>query len=405
MASLCKHSALISLLALGLLPACKAGAPTARAKQVALGNDHACALLESGHVECWGLDDLGQLGPRKPGTSSDAGPDGAATDAATTSGGDAGTPDAGTTSSGDAGSADAGTDGGVPLPVKPPAQVEGLADVGGIAAGGSVSCALLPGGDVHCWGNNDHGQLGNSSVGTTGHSSAPVVVDGVQNAISVAVGPTHSCAVQEDGTVVCWGYDDAGQLGDPSHPVTGATAVAVGARHSCAVVNEGVVCWGDNTIGQLGAADGKAMAPMSGVVDVAAGGNESCALRSDGSVTCWGSLDPQCDGGCGQAPTQVTLTGTATKLAVPGLPPLDKRNFASLTACALMDDGSIECWDKTGLVTPVQGVDSAQDLDMGVQSACAVLDDASVVCWGDNSFGLLGDGTTAKHAGLVKVKL
>ncbi len=376
MRSLRNYSRLVWLLWLALLPSCKKGPKTARASQVAVGLDHACALLQTGLVECWGLDDRGQLGERKAAASPEAGPDAAAVDAGSTASG-----------------GDAGIEGGVVLPVKPPAQVDGLVKVTTIAAGGSSSCALFPNGDVRCWGDNSQGQLGPGKA-PGGFSRTLLLVDGVQNATSVAMGPTHSCALEQDGTVVCWGLDDAGQLGDPGNPVQGATAVAVGLRHSCAVVNGGVVCWGDNTIGQLGAADGNPVAPLGGVVGIAAGGNESCALRSDGSVLCWGSLDPKCTGGCGQAPAQVSLPGAATKLAI-GL----------VTACALMEDGSIECWDKTGAATFVRGITGASDFDLGAGSGCAVLSDASVACWGDNTFGQLGDGTTAKHSGLVKLEL
>ncbi len=314
--------------------------------------------------------------------------------------------DGGATTGADGG-ADAGADGGIPLPVEPPAQVDGLDNVRAIAAGSAFTCALLPGGDVRCWGDNSLGQLGSSAVATGGYSAAPVTVSSIDSAASLAagVGPLplagqpaavgHSCALLEGGSVGCWGQDDAGQLGDAAHPVQGATAIAAGARHSCAVVDGGVVCWGDNSDGQLGAADGSPVPPLGGAVDVAAGGNETCVLRDDGSVSCWGSLDPTCKGGCGQAPAPVALAGSATQLAV-----------GPAAACAVLDDSSVECWDRTGVARFVNGVSGVKSLDVGAGFACAVLADASVVCWGENSLGQLGDGTTTPHPGqLVQVAL
>jgi len=377
----CKRFAVVlcSVLGLSAFPACKGRHGEARATAIATGLDHACALLDKGRAECWGLDERGRLGQRAKGAAADAGPEGGSAS------------DAGLSS--DAG-LDAGTDGGLPPRVQRPAEVEGLDNVQALAAGAGFTCAILAAGKIRCWGDNSYGQLGSSAVKTGEYSTAPVTVGSVSGARSLAAGATHSCALLQDGGVQCWGLDDAGQLGDAAHPVQGATAVAVGARHSCAVVQGGVVCWGDNSAGQLGASDGNAMAPLSGATDVAAGGNESCALRSDGSVLCWGSLDPSCKVGCGQAPSQIQLTGPATKLAV-----------GPIEACALLDAGSIECWDMTRGPHLVKGVNRAKDLDIGGGFGCAVLADASVVCWGDNSTGQLGNGTTTKHSGLVPVPL
>jgi alpha-tubulin suppressor-like RCC1 family protein len=88
-------------------------------------------------------------------------------------------------------------------------------------------------------------------------------VVGLAGARSLAVGAAHACAALADGTVRCWGANDAGQLGDGSlvdrstpvavSGVTGARAVAVGAGHGCALTGDGrVLCWGGNAQGQLG---------------------------------------------------------------------------------------------------------------------------------------------------------
>jgi hypothetical protein len=97
-----------------------------------------------------------------------------------------------------------------------PTAVMGLLDVVRITAGGSQTCALRSDGRVSCWGGNEAGQLGDDtflSVRDGGRSSPVTVVD-LSDATVVAAGAAHSCAVKSDGTVVCWGWNERGQLGD-----------------------------------------------------------------------------------------------------------------------------------------------------------------------------------------------
>src|SRR5205809_833745 len=87
-----------------------------------------------------------------------------------------------------------------------------------VAAGGSHTCMRLPDGTVQCWGRNDAGQLGDGDVAdpATGPpgSSTPVQVSGITGAAAVIAGGYHTCALFADGTAWCWGRSDDGQLGN-----------------------------------------------------------------------------------------------------------------------------------------------------------------------------------------------
>jgi len=146
-----------------------------------------------------------------------------------------------------------------------PVVVTGIANALTVAVGEKHSCALLQDQDktVKCWGGNSDSQLGD---GGTVDQSEPVSVSGVSNVAEIAVGSFHNCALlQSDGSVVCWGNNTYGQLGNGSRSpsttpvtvsgITNAISISAGLSHSCAVLANGqVLCWGRNDQGQLGIA-------------------------------------------------------------------------------------------------------------------------------------------------------
>jgi alpha-tubulin suppressor-like RCC1 family protein len=147
--------------------------------QIGTGRFHSCARMTSGTVYCWGDNESGELGNGSTTNSS--------------------------------------------IPV----QVTGITTASTISAGAYHSCAVLQDGTAQCWGAAAFGQVGD---GTTADASSPVTVIGpggwgsLTGVATIGAGGgndpdtnnnwEHTCALLVDGTVVCWGYNNNGQLGD-----------------------------------------------------------------------------------------------------------------------------------------------------------------------------------------------
>ena len=101
-----------------------------------------------------------------------------------------------------------------------PVKVENLSDVKAISAGGVFTLALKADGTVWAWGDNEHGELGNSTVDESSKMKSldlknePVEVSMLQNVVEISAGNTHAMAVTNDGAIWAWGSNDEGQLGD-----------------------------------------------------------------------------------------------------------------------------------------------------------------------------------------------
>jgi alpha-tubulin suppressor-like RCC1 family protein len=189
------------------VPVSVIGISTATA--LSLGAAHACALLASGAVKCWGLDNYGQLGD---GTS------------------------------------------GYEHYSATPVTVTGISTAIAITTGGYHTCAVLRGGSMKCWGWNEWGQLGDG--GTEKWSSIPVLVRGINSPTRLAAGDVHTCALFSGGMMRCWGNNPYGQLGNRKISMANPLPVTV-------VGTPGVVWKSSNTtkatIGPYGVATGRAV--------------------------------------------------------------------------------------------------------------------------------------------------
>ena len=179
-----------------------------------------------------------------------------------------------------------------------------------IAAGDSHTCTILDNGSVSCWGHNSRGQLGD---GTTTDKNSPTQTDSLgtdRTAVTISAGYDSTCAILDDGSVSCWGNNGIGQIGDgtttdrniPTQTASlgtdrTAVAISVGHLHTCAILDDGSVsCWGYNANGQLG--DGtntdrltptqtSSLGTNRTAVAISLGGH-SCAILDDATISCWG---------------------------------------------------------------------------------------------------------------------
>src|SRR5262249_39952156 len=152
---------------------------------------------------------------------------------------------------------------GTLTPRTTPVPVRSLSGVQAISVNGRHDLALLANGTVMSWGDNTFGQLGNGTTSANHNAELPVAVTGLPKAVQVAAGGEHSLALLANGTVMAWGDNSNGQLGNGTttssdvpvavQGLTNVKAIAAGDLFSVAVLANGtVMTWGRNSVGQLG---------------------------------------------------------------------------------------------------------------------------------------------------------
>jgi alpha-tubulin suppressor-like RCC1 family protein len=146
-----------------------------------------------------------------------------------------------------------------------PIPVAGVADVETISASESTTCALIGSGAVYCWGYGRDGQLG---VGARlDSSSEPLEVVLPDDAVELRTGHGHGCVRHASGTMSCWGVSPNGELGIGTlggfevtpmsvMGIAGATEIVCGHHVTCARRGASpLLCWGFNEAGQVGNGD------------------------------------------------------------------------------------------------------------------------------------------------------
>ncbi|WP_437606647.1 hypothetical protein WMF20_37630 [Sorangium sp. So ce834] len=391
-----------------------------KAQSLSAGMNHACAVLKTGALKCWGDNYYGQLGLGDTEIRGD--------------------------SAGEMGDA------------LPASFGQGISAV---TAGYMHTCALYqpfswsrPG--LKCWGRNGSGQLGQLQIGDRGDEPREMFqmhftdLGAGRRAKSADSGSYHTCAVLDNDELRCWGYNMHGQLGLGDSQNRGdsalemvflstiplgtgrtAKAVAAGESHTCVLLdNNQVKCWGLNAGGSLGLGDlnprglttatkpaSLPVVQLGGANDeakaIAAGGQHTCAILPDDTVKCWGANDY---GQLGQGNTNRLGDSTATEpedFAAIGLGgPVSAISAGWRHTCALLVNGTVKCWglndhgqlglghnqnqgDAPGELAALPAVDlgpgrTAKAVAAGVFFTCALLDTDEVKCWGDDAYGALG---------------
>jgi alpha-tubulin suppressor-like RCC1 family protein len=316
-------------------------------------------------------------------------------------------------------------DGGIQASSDVPVAVKELSGVTAVSAGGRHSLALLSNGTVMAWGDDEFGQLGNGMVETL--SDVPVAVSGLTGVTAISAGGNHSLALLSNGTVMAWGENESGQLGNGSTnesdvPVavkglTGVIAVSAGGSHSLALLKTGaVMAWGENEFGQLGNGNVKqanspvAVKGLTGVIAVSAGGSHSLALLKTGAVMAWGSNE---SGQLGlDTGEEEEVQFSDVPLAVHGLSGVSAISAGASFSMALLKTGTVMAWgedaygelgngstaSRVEAPVAVSGLSGATAIAAGGCHGLALLANGTAMSWGGNEWGILGDGTTGRSS-------
>ena len=406
----------------GLASSCVATESNACIQQLAVGQDTACYVRTDGSVWCWGWNQFGQVG------------DGTTTDR------------------------------------NVPTQVQGLPMPAVLVSVAEMHvCAELMDGTIWCWGINDQSNLGQCKSGSEltqsptplqvfyasvtlpkgedpdggkGDAGAPIWTCGSKPLVaavpsgslknSLTLGGEHSCVVDQEQKLYCWGENvtspvggQAGQDFNVIEPVEGPLVVdgtdptltdhiidiESGDDFTCLESDtQSVYCWGGNQLGELADNGARPWASIpqliggfGGVQQLLVDDETACVVTVNGSLWCWGNGE---DGIFGPAnnPTGNALTpvnlGTAT--AVFGGPNAE-------TVCTTNGTGVLQCWGSNskgeaaiGSLTPVSVttpttalLSSVAQLRIGQDHGCALTETGELFCFGDNTHGELGDGTTS----------
>ena len=300
-----------------------------------------------------------------------------------------------------------------------------------LSVGVQHSCGVLENGSAICWGSDPHGQLGDGGssdkyVRPTNHIVSP---DGSPFK-SIFAKYHRTCALTFEGNLYCWGYNPNGESGDgttntyksPTTPVKIPTnrtveTVGMGRSHTCAILDDSsLMCWGSDSWGILGNGDSEtssqyepvqvAIPDGRAVKSVGGGQQNTCILLTDGGVMCWGRdhVGQNGDGG-----TSSTTHSASSNVALPDGRAADHLVVGDFHSCVILDNGKVSCWGYntdgmlgdntttnsiTPLISNLPNGSIAVDLAVGFYHTCAVIENGSVYCWGHNNKGRLGVGFT-----------
>ena len=290
----------------------------------------------------------------------------------------------------------------------------GCACTESIAVGNQYSCLERSDGAIVCWGRNNHGQAG-VVVAEIPQVNDPTVVSIPVPSTDVEAQFEHSCAIDVDGRVWCWGRNLSGCV-DPVNAVGEATGpvqvegveniveLRLAYRSTCGIRDDGqLVCWGNNSFGQRltelrGFGPHVVPLPIEGMVDLRLGEHHGCAWNDD-HVVCWGRNNH----GQLAAPAAIETSSSPVAIDLPAAP-------LSVAAgrnhnCALLDDHSVHCWGsninnaiseakmpayRTPVAVPQPWKGMPTEVVALRDTTCAKLGPTDLWCWGQGFGGYLG---------------
>ena len=239
-----------------------------------------------------------------------------------------------------------------------------------ITAGDSHTCAINTQSQLKCWGEEENGRLG-TGVRVDGKTPQFVDVGSKRRASSISAGSQHTCAVIDDGSLKCWGLGELGQLGQgntSNYPTPQTVNLGFG-RKSLAVT---------------------------------AGNGHTCAILDNFALKCWGA------NGHGQLGLghQKTLGDNANEMG-DNLSFLDFGKDKKITAvsaggrhtCAILDDGLLRCWGQgesgqlglghsfnhpTPQIVHLGTGRKAKVVKARDHHTCTILDNGTLTCWGSS---------------------
>lgn len=238
-----------------------------------------------------------------------------------------------------------------PAPRAGPSPVPDACKAAKVVTGANHHCAVTRGGQLYCWGANYYHQLGYEGgpeeCPARGNETKPCNpnperVPEVDNVVQVALGTMHTCAVEADGSVWCWGSNQGADLG---------TSIEGECFNPWAqsAEQEFIPCTATPT----------RVEGVTHAIDIDAWGT-TCVAEQDGNVKCWGNV-------YGRTPT-----------FVPGI----EAAVSVEDGCALDEHGTAYCWERTAAGAPVEFEGVATDLTKGYNQVCLVDEEQQLHCWG-----------------------
>lgn len=276
----------------------------------------------------------------------------------------------------------------------------------------SGTCGFTTVGETKCWGFSSNGFLG---LGSALRRSIPTVLphlDG-QTRKEMIRAWRHSCSIQVNGALQCWGPNNYGELGDGTNQAKVSPAlidygvtysqVAVGSYHTCGLTSTGILkCWGGNDRGQLGDGQISTKRSLPAIVDpgviykkIALGGKTTCGITSEDTLKCWGSLVGDGTAGDRNTPTLIDPGVAYAEISTGGT-----------HTCGITTTGLLKCWgynnyralgDGTSLQrlspTPIDSAETYSKISVGYYyNTCGITTAGVLKCWGSNSSGQVGNG-------------